>query len=235
MSNTTTCALGAAFGILLCAAGAHAQQVVINGGFEAGFTGWTRADQLGSDGAFHLQSGTLSPTNGFVVPAPVEALSAAMTDSVAGGSHALYQDIVIPAGATGGSFSASVFISNAAGAFFTPAHLDWAGTALNQQARIDLISTSADPFSIASADVLMNLFSTPIGSPTVTGYNTLNIDVSAVVAAFAGQTVRLRFAEVDNVNFFNFGVDAVSLTIVPTPAGVLAILVGLPGVVRRRV
>jgi hypothetical protein len=39
-----------------------------------------------------------------------------------------------------------------------------------------------------------------------------------------GQTVRLRFAETDNVNFFNFGVDNVTVNI-PAPS---ALALGLP-------
>jgi hypothetical protein len=44
-------------------------------------------------------------------------------------------------------------------------------------------------------------------TPAVTGYNTFSFDLTALLVARAGQTLRLRFAEVDNVNVFNFGVD----------------------------
>ena len=37
---------------------------ILNGGFESGFTGWTRVDQIGSEGNFAQQSGTTSPVNG---------------------------------------------------------------------------------------------------------------------------------------------------------------------------
>ena len=59
----------------------HAIPVIAKGGFEAGLTSWTKADQLGSEGTFFSQSGTLSPVNGDPVPAPPEGTKAAMTDA----------------------------------------------------------------------------------------------------------------------------------------------------------
>ena len=104
--------------------------------------------------------------------------------------------------------------------------------ALNQQARVDILAAGADPFSIAPADILQNLFLTPSGSPPVSGYTDFAFDISALIASRAGQTIRLRFAETDNVNAFNFGVDAVGLT-VPAPATV-ALLACIPLARRRR-
>ena len=55
--------------------------LITNGGFESGFSGWTRANQLGSEGTFFVQTGTSSPVNGFSVQAPPEGSNAAMTNS----------------------------------------------------------------------------------------------------------------------------------------------------------
>jgi hypothetical protein len=49
-------------------------QIIINGSFESGFTGWTRLEQTGSNGTFALQSGAVSPVNAFAVPAPPAGL-----------------------------------------------------------------------------------------------------------------------------------------------------------------
>src|SRR5262245_49880601 len=54
---------------------------LINPGFEAGFTAWSRVDQLGSEGTFALQTGTSSPVTATVVPAPPGGTLAAMTDA----------------------------------------------------------------------------------------------------------------------------------------------------------
>ena len=68
---------------------AFAGEILTNGGFESGFAGWSRADALGSDGTFSIQTGTLSPVNGDPVPAPPGGTRAAMSDGGAPGSHVL--------------------------------------------------------------------------------------------------------------------------------------------------
>src|SRR5215467_6229434 len=74
--------------VCLVASGvANATPLILNGGFESGFTSWTRVNQLGSEGAFFLQTGTLSPVNGDPVPAPPSGVFAAMTDALGPGSH----------------------------------------------------------------------------------------------------------------------------------------------------
>lgn len=77
-----------------CASPAIASPLVLNGGFAAGFASWTIADQFGSDGTFHIQTGILSPLNQDSVPAPPGGTFAAMTDAFGPGSHVPYQDFV---------------------------------------------------------------------------------------------------------------------------------------------
>ena len=212
-------------------------QIIINGSFESGFTGWTRAEQTGSNGTFALQSGLASPVNAFAVPAPPAGANAAMTDSTAGGAHVLYQDFTIPVGPIpSANVTFSYYLNNHATAYINPGHLDWGltsnpgGLNLNQQARVDIMTTTADPFSVAAADILQNLLQTNATTPLVTGYNSHFVDVTALFLARQGQTVRLRFAETDNVNFFNFGVDNVTVNI-PAPS---ALALGLLSFVARR-
>jgi hypothetical protein len=206
---------------LAAASSVHAVPVISNGGFEAGFTAWTRDNQTGSEGTFMLQSGTMSPVNGDAVPAPPQGTTAAMTDAAGPGSHVLYQDFLVPT-ADPATLSFALFIGNRANAFFTPASLDFSTPALNQQARVDIISSAADPFSVAAADVFLNLYQTKPGDPLISGYNTITTDITALLAAHVGETVRLRFAEVDNVFSFQMGVDNVSINaVVPEPASTL--------------
>jgi hypothetical protein len=215
--------------------------VITNGGFEPNLAGWTAVNQPGSEGQFFSQTGILSPVNFFGVPAPPEGSNAAMTDAGGPGSHVLYQDFVVPTVTTSATIGFSLFINNSAAAFFTPASLAFATPTLNQQARVDIITTTADPFSVAAADVLQNLYQTNVGDPLTSGYNPFLIDITALLQAQQGQTLRLRFAEVDNVNAFNLGVDAVSINAdvvvepIPEPSSwimVTGALLGL-GFVRR--
>lgn len=206
--------------------------LLVNGGFESGFNNWTRADQLGSEGSFFQQSGTSSPENGFSVAAPVEGSFAAMTDAQAGGSHVLYQDFVVPTGVGITSLAFSLYLNNAADNYYNPGHLDWATTGtpgstnLNQQARVDILSTAVDPFSTT---VLQNLFQTNTGDPLVSGYTPFLIDITTLLQAHQGETLRLRFAETDNVGPFNFGVDNVSISQVPLPSALWLALSGFSG------
>ena len=215
--------------------------LLTNGSFESGLAGWTRADQVGSDGSFFSQSGASSPVNAFSVAAPALGSGAAMTDSTAGGSHVLYQDFVVPAGPiTLANVGFSLYFNNHATAYSNPATLDWASfnTAgalnLNQQARVDIITTTANPFSVGAADVLQNLFRTTAATPLVSGYNASLVDITALLQAHAGETLRLRFAETDNVNFFNFGVDAVSINTVPSPSAAIVGFLGFAAAAGRR-
>lgn len=234
MNTPTNAVLRLGLGVMLAGGLVFpASAQIVNGGFEAGLSGWTKLDQTGSDGTFFVQSGAASPLNAFPVPSPPEGIRAAMTDAAAGGSHVLYQDIAIPLNVRGASLAFDAFV-NSGNAFFAPANLDWAATNrqgglnLNQQARVDFLTTTADPFSVGSNDVLLNVFQTRPTDPTTAGYFTNSTDLAALFAAHGGETLRLRFAEVDNVSFFNFGVDNVRLSLqtVPEP-GSVALLMGL--------
>ncbi|MEO8592485.1 MAG: hypothetical protein ABI759_04115 [Candidatus Solibacter sp.] len=216
--------IGAA-GVVACVLSSHAfGAVIVNGGFEAGFSGWSRADQLGSDGTFALQTGIVSPVNGDPVPSPSGPATAAMSDAQGPGAHALYQDFTIPTPVAAGTMlTFDLFIGNRNTAFFSPATLDFSTPALNQQARVDILLAGTDPLSVGSSDVLLNVFQTNPGDPLVSGYATHSIDITALLNAHVGTALRLRFAEVDNVAAFQLGVDQVDIVTgaaagVPEPA-----------------
>jgi hypothetical protein len=204
-----------------------AQQLITNGGFESGFAGWTRTDQTGSEGTWTQQSGTTSPVNGFSVPAPPGGTNAAMTDAQGPGTHVLYQNFVVPLTLSGATLQFDLYINNHASAFSSPSTLDFSTPTLNQQIRFDIMTTASDPFSVGASDVLLNVFQTQPGNALISGYNTIIADLTSLLSTHLGETLRLRFAEADNVNFLNAGLDNVSLLAVPEPSSLSMALGGL--------
>ena len=203
----------------------YAGLVIVNGSFESGLTGWTVANSTGSDGSFVLQSGTTSPVNGDPVPNPPAGNFAAMTDALGPGSHVLYQDFVVPTvlNPTDALINFDLFIGNRASFFATPspASLDFGINAFNQQVRVDLMKSPADPFSVAATDVVQNLYQSNVGDPLVSGYTTFSINLQNSLLANTGQTLRLRFAEVDNVGTLQLGVDNVAFQAIPEPSSLV--------------
>ena len=123
----------------------------------------------------------------------------------------------------------SLFVGNRAGSLYVPASgtLDFSVAAFNQQARVDLLIGSANPFSVAASDVLLNAFHTNPGAAAVSGYTSFSVPVISVLNAHLNTPLRLRFAETDNVSSFQFGVDSVSLqtgaaSAVPEPSTLAA-------------
>ena len=213
---------------LVCAflSDAQAQDLIMNGGFNGGFNQWTRINQVGGDGSWHEQSGTGSPVNGYPVPASPAGNAAAMTDGLGPGSHVLYQDFVVPMTLSVAQLRFDLYINNHANAFFSPNTLDFATPTLNQQFRVDILTSASDPFSVTVGDVLFNVYQTQPGNPLVSGYVTITADLTALLATHPGETLRLRFAEADNVQVLNIGLDNVSLA-VPEPASAGLLLAGL--------
>jgi Ca2+-binding RTX toxin-like protein len=188
---------------ILPAFGASAA-TISNGGFETGnFTGWTV--QNAGNGNWFAYSGTTTPLSAMTVPAPPEGLRAAITDQTGPGSHILYQDVALEAGATH-TLSMVVYYRTSAADFSTPNTLDHT-VSPNQQYRIDIMKPTAPVTSVSPSDVLVPAFRTDPGEPTSMAPTTLTVDLTP----YQGTTVRLRFAEVDNQGFFNAAVDNVSL------------------------
>ncbi|MGV3515979.1 PQQ-dependent sugar dehydrogenase [Luteitalea sp.] len=232
--------------LVVTAAPAGAAPLLTNGGFESGFASWTRANQPGGGGDFFLQSApdTESPVTGLVVPLPPEGSRAAIADGDQPGTHVLFQDFVVPTTATTTTVSFELYLQNLATQYFTPASLAFdltGGDTRNQQFRVDVIDTTQGAlFSVAAADILQNVYATQNTTALELGYTTITADLTSLFAARAGQTLRLRFAHVANVDLFVAGVDDVRLdtATVPEPATGLLLgtaLMGLVARVRRRV
>lgn len=200
----------AAIVLTLAIAGTALAASVANGGFETGdFTGWTVASAT-ADGSWYVYEGTQAPVVGMAVPAPPEGTYAAMSDASDVGVEVLYQDLVLPADYHGSLTFTWYYVNRALGGFADPASLDYR-VEPNQQYRIDLVDPAADPFSVASGDVLASIAGTHPGDAASLAPTAVTFDLTP----FAGRTVRLRFAAVQNQGYFEGGADAVSISSAP--------------------
>jgi len=211
MQRTTVMVLTVTLLVVLARPAAAA--TVTNGGFETGsLAGWTAVDQAGSDGSWLAYRGTSAPDSGSVLPAPPVGTFAAITDQLGHGSHVLYQDLTIDSDAP--MLSLTVFYVNQADRFVDGPGLDYT-QGDNQRFRVDVLRAGADPFSVASADIVTTIFSTSASSPLELAATVMQVDLRGQI----GQTVRLRLAEVDTLQFLNAGVDGVVLTASSSPVG----------------
>jgi Bacterial Ig-like domain len=195
-------------------AGTALAATVVNGGFETGdLSGWTVVNEEFGGGDWYVCSSdpaacpAATPSN---FPPP-EGTYAAIGSSNGPGSHILYQDVTLEAGATH-QLSFTTWYDNQNIFFHTPDSLSYQIQEPNQQYRIDIMKPDAPVDSVAPEDILATVFRTEVGDPSSMAPTTMIVDLSQ----FAGSTVRLRFAEVDNQFYFVAGVDDVKVTSVPT-------------------
>jgi hypothetical protein len=209
--------LASAAALLAGASTAQAANVV-NGDFETGtLSGWTvNSTSASGTGYWFNYSGTVAPLTGAAlsstVSAPPQGTYAALADQVSPGRRILYLVVALDPVGPGESLKLSLFAYYKAqqGALSnpTPDSLDpTAPGSPNEQYRIDVMSPSAPLTSIDPADVLINVFRTRAGDPQSMAPTTLTADLTP----YAGQTVRLRFAEVDNAGVLNASTDDVRI------------------------
>jgi hypothetical protein len=199
-------------------------ELIANGDFSAALAGWTVFDQPGGDGTwFDSVVGASSPTSGF----PTSALGVggatplggyAVTDQGGPGAHALEQSFFVPGVASSVILTFDMFANDQSGSgpVVDPAGLDFTAMA-NQHARVDILSAGSAPLD-TGAGVLLNLFTgnDPAGS-NPNPFTRYIVDITAIVGA--GGLYDLRFAEVDNLLFFQMGVDNVSVLYTPRDDG----------------
>lgn len=208
LSIATVGAALLAVGITVKAANAAS---VVNGGFETGdFSGWTATSQSGSGGNLFNTAGGRSPRSFSSIPGASEGTRYAVTDQSGPGSYVLFQDIFLEAGSQH-QLSFDWFAKTSA-RLADRGNMD-KNSSGNQQFRVDLVSAGfSDWFgSSSSAGALANIVA-PVVSPNQ--WTSTSFDLSA----WAGQTVRLAFREVDNMGVFQAGIDNVKIASTPTQA-----------------
>jgi D-alanyl-D-alanine carboxypeptidase len=185
--------------------------------FESGtLAGWT-VERRGNGNWFLYQDGRQAPdpqqTNPFVpfnLPHPPQGKFAAVTDAAGPGMQMMYRDIKLEGPMM---LELTVFYANSQEGlsgysypFVTRRTLAFdAGP--NQQFRVDLLAPTAAADSMADADIRAIVFETRRDDPARRGPTLIRYDLSR----WAGQTMRLRIASVDNQDPLRAGVDNVRL------------------------
>lgn len=201
---------------------------ITNPGFETGdLSGWTtfEANTVG-DGVFRAaQGGSVLPLSGATAPLASDGDTLAISDMAAAGLRVLYQDITIPENAT---LSFDLWWNNAAGFWVNPDNM-FPNPFPNQHARIDLIALDAPLNTTSPDDIALSLVTLDEDDPTQSGgWRSQQFDLSAL----AGQTLRLRIAEVDNQGPLYVAVD--NFALIPTPGATTLLLLAIGGTTRRR-
>ena len=179
---------------------------VTNGGFETGnFTGWSRVNQEGGSGSWFVYSTNTSPLSNNPIAVPPQGNFAATSDQNNPGTQVLFKNIRLQSGQRH-TLSFILYYRNFAPGFFTPNTLDYTA-APNQQYRIDVLRSTANPFSVSQNAILKPLFRTNVGAPNTRGPQLRSFNLTQ----FAGKTVRLRFAAVETENFLLASVDRVKV------------------------
>lgn len=236
-------------GLVIGAGSAGSQELLVNGGFEAGLAGWAAIAAPGSGGGLFAHGGGPGPVSGNPMIGPLSGSLYALTDMISAGAYSLSQGfVVLPGPILRAEFTFSLWNHNYSpgGTVIDPAGLTYTGGP-NQHVRIDLLTGTATPFSTAASDVLATFYLD--SDPYVPGdpfnpWVTYSYDIEGY---FTGPgAYQVRFAEVDNMGFNHMGIDDVSVFIevdpyppdvIPEPATVGLVATGLIGFaafVRRR-
>jgi Subtilase family/PEP-CTERM motif len=211
--NITGVWAGILFPLFGLAVDAHAVQLISNGGFETGLTGWAVASSAGSGGSWFADTGRSTPLTGNPTVGPLSGTGYAVTDQVGPGVNALSQNYTVPSGTTSLTLSFDMFMN------------DWASSAGDETMKVLILGTGGNP--VTGAGTLLTLFS---GDTVVTGgvpdpYVAYNFAITGFVP---GDTYILDYQETDTLFNMNVGVDDVSLNAaVPEPSSVALLLAAL--------
>ena len=194
------------------------QELITNGGFETGdFTGWTLNTESGSQGqgSFYNQTAaTALPVEPNQTVGPASGSRYAIASEGGATADALSQTFTVPGPSGKVTLSYDMFVNSFASSVIGAQGLDFKG-APNQQARVDLLTSTALPLSTAPLDLLQTFYDGVDSAATANPhpYTHYTFDITSLVGQ--GGTYTLRFAQVDNQNVLALGVDNVSVQYTP--------------------
>lgn len=199
MSIKIACALALA-GVIVGAQAAPPVDMIVNGGFETGdFTGWTVINQGNTHGVA-INNGSFDPPGpGGALP-PISGQYDAVTNQSGPSLQKMRQTISVPNGVFSARLSWNDRVRNYGGIFSDP----------NQEWRVLILDTTDQ--------LLQEVYSTSPGDPLIqVGPNSRADDITAILQAYAGETIVVSFEEQDNLNYFNATLDDVKLLVSTLP------------------
>ncbi len=198
-------------------------QLITNGGFETGLTGWTVTSSAGSGGSWFADTNPFTPLTGHSTVGPFSGTGYAVTDQVGPGVNALSQDYTVPGGTTSLTLTFDMFIN------------DWAPSAGDESMSVLILGIGGNPVTGAGTTLISTDTLVTAGVPNP--YIAYDFAIAGFVT---GDTYVLDFRETDTVFNMNVGLDDVSLDAavagVPEPSTIVLLLgaLGAIGVFGRR-
>jgi MYXO-CTERM domain-containing protein len=221
----------------------YATQLIVNGGFETGnLSGWTVTSEAASftGSSFYASNSTTTPQSGLASVGPGSGTYYAVSDGGGSAAVVLSQSFVVPKGEASVILSYDMFVNSGISGPPTPASVNTsAGLDFNQIPSqfgiVSLMTGTGNLFSTTTGD-LKDFYEGVDTKNNPNHYTSYSFDITSLVSG--GGTFTLRFAEVNNLDFLNLGVDNVSVnanaTSTPEPASILLAVLGLAGFGVRR-
>lgn len=194
---------------------AHADEVIVNGGFESGdLSGWEATEKGGA--AIFVESGTLSPATAHDTVGAAAGSFYALADGPLGATALIQKFTIAPLAEAMLKFD--MFVNSGTFGRVHASGLDQetgGSFAPNQHVRVDILNGAADAFD-TGAGVLASFYVGQFSPVNLTNPYTHNeIDVTDMLAN--GGTYQLRFGQVNNQAYLLQGIDNVSLSVTPVP------------------
>lgn len=183
--------------------------LLTNGDFETGdFTGWNTS-QLGGSSLFVAAN----PGDPQLGPSPTNDHYAFAGNQGGPSQNIFWQAFALPNGITGLDFSFDYAFVNFVGFINpTPDTLTYDSEIIdNQQFRVEILTGSALFDSVDPEDIVFTAIQTLPDTLNPQAWTSFSQDIFSAVSPYQGQTLQVRFAQVDNQAPFDIGFDNVSL------------------------